>query len=163
MPSGKPLKGERIALGRRLGKARKARGLSKAEAARQVGVRVQSWQQWEGGLTSPRPEKLTQIAGILGIDVYELLEGPRHFFDPVSLHCKAKMRVRESVDPYETPALSFTPSDLEAAPLLGFARLPAEVQYHLRTLVQSISAALERTERPSGPPSPRRKAPPDLP
>jgi transcriptional regulator with XRE-family HTH domain len=149
MPSGKPLKGDRVALGRRLGKARKARGLSKAEAARQVGVRVQSWQQWEGGLTSPRPEKLTQIAGTLGIDVMELLEDRRHFFDPVGFHGKAAsvlernyQRVKDNLGPYETHYAALP----EEAPMLGMARLPDEVQVHLRRFVVALAEAFDKSD-----------------
>jgi transcriptional regulator with XRE-family HTH domain len=148
MPSAKPLQGERIALGRRLGKARKARGLSKAEAARQVGVRVQSWQQWERGVTSPRPEKLTQIASTLGIEVTQLLEDRRHFFDPVGFHGKAATVLErnyaraKAVDPYETHFAALP----EEAPMLGMARLPDDVQVHLRRFVVALAEAFDKAE-----------------
>ena len=73
MPSSTPLKGERVAFGRRIRKARTAKGYSKAEAARMMGVKVQSWQQWERGLTSPRPEKIAKLASVLGVSANELL------------------------------------------------------------------------------------------
>jgi transcriptional regulator with XRE-family HTH domain len=73
MPSSTPLKSERVALGRRIRQARTAKGLSKAEAARLVGVKVQSWQQWELGRTSPRPEKIPKLASVLEVSANWLL------------------------------------------------------------------------------------------
>jgi transcriptional regulator with XRE-family HTH domain len=69
---------ERVALGKRISAARRRAGLKQADAARALGVSVQSFQQWEAGRTSPRGSRLAQLASVLGVSIAELLgEGVR--------------------------------------------------------------------------------------
>jgi transcriptional regulator with XRE-family HTH domain len=52
---------------------RKARGLTQAELAQQVGVSTNSVQGWEAG-AEPRPRRLATLADALGVDRLALLD-----------------------------------------------------------------------------------------
>ena len=54
-------------------KARKAAGLSVAEAARRLDVTPSAICQWESGETFPDGRRLSSIAGVYGTSVDELL------------------------------------------------------------------------------------------
>lgn len=63
---------EAIAIGRRITEIRSAREMSTAELARQMGVRVQSVQQWESGQTTPKSARLAALARVLNCSVHLL-------------------------------------------------------------------------------------------
>jgi transcriptional regulator with XRE-family HTH domain len=54
-------------------KARESAGLTLAESARRLGVTPAAICQWESGKTFPDGRRLTQIAGVYGTTVDELL------------------------------------------------------------------------------------------
>ena len=56
-----------MAISDRIAKARKAAGLTQSELARRLGIRPQSVQSWEAGITAPRARRLTQVAEVLGV------------------------------------------------------------------------------------------------
>ncbi len=60
----------------RLQSARKRTGLSMSEIARRLGVSPQSVQQWETGTTTPRPERIRDLAALLGVTEAYLLGAP---------------------------------------------------------------------------------------
>ena len=62
-------------LGKRLSAAREAAGLSVGEAARRLGVLKSSWQSWEADRKEPRANRLTMMAGVLGVSPSWLLSG----------------------------------------------------------------------------------------
>lgn len=50
-------------------KAREDAGISQAEAADRVGIKVQAWQQYEYGTRTPKDSMLEKIAVALGVDI----------------------------------------------------------------------------------------------
>jgi len=60
------------ALGRKITKLRKEKGLTKAEFARRVGVKWVTVNDWEQGKYMPNSEKLAKIAEILETPLHEL-------------------------------------------------------------------------------------------
>jgi transcriptional regulator with XRE-family HTH domain len=66
---------EALTLGQRLRLARKAAGLTTAEAARRLGVLKSSWQAWEADAKEPRSNRLAMTAGVLAVSPSWLLSG----------------------------------------------------------------------------------------
>ncbi|MBS9719672.1 helix-turn-helix domain-containing protein [Tianweitania sp. BSSL-BM11] len=62
-------------LGGRISLARDNAGLSIEDAADQLGVLVESWTAWECDSSVPRANKMTTMAGILGVSPSWLLSG----------------------------------------------------------------------------------------
>jgi transcriptional regulator with XRE-family HTH domain len=62
-------------LGGRLSTARDAAGLTLADVANRVGVRKESLLSWEADRAEPRPSKLIDLAGILGVSSMWLMTG----------------------------------------------------------------------------------------
>lgn len=62
-------------LGGRISFARENAQLSLDEAARQLGVQKESWNDWECDRATPRANRLTMMAGILGVSPSWLLVG----------------------------------------------------------------------------------------
>lgn len=56
-----------------LKKARLTAGVTQTDLAAQLGVTSGAVGQWEKGLTKPRPNRLKQIAQILGTTVDEII------------------------------------------------------------------------------------------
>ncbi len=54
-------------LGGRLSRARNAKNLSLAQVAELAGVEVKTFEAWECDRATPRSNRLTMLAGILGI------------------------------------------------------------------------------------------------
>ena len=68
--------GEDVAtLGDRITAAREAQGLSQAEFARKLGVKLKTVQNWEDDRTEPRANKAQMVSGVLGVSVSWLLIG----------------------------------------------------------------------------------------
>lgn len=61
-----------MSLSKRIAEARKAAGLTQTEVARRLGIRPQSVQAWESGVSAPRARRLTELA--------QVLEVPEAFF-----------------------------------------------------------------------------------
>lgn len=68
--------GEDVAtLGDRITAAREAQGLSQADFARKLGVKLKTVQNWEDDRTEPRANKAQMMSGVLGVSVSWLLIG----------------------------------------------------------------------------------------
>ena len=61
-----------MGLSKHIAEARKAAGLTQTGAARCLGIRPQSVQAWESGVSAPRARRLTELA--------QILEVPEAFF-----------------------------------------------------------------------------------
>ncbi|MDX5361902.1 MAG: helix-turn-helix domain-containing protein [Alphaproteobacteria bacterium] len=61
--------------GRRLAAAREAAGLTPAQLARRLGVRTRTLHDWEAGRSEPRANRLSMLAGMLGVSPTWLLTG----------------------------------------------------------------------------------------
>jgi|ThiBio_1000_plan_1041568.scaffolds.fasta_scaffold00281_25 transcriptional regulator with XRE-family HTH domain len=62
-------------LGGRISLARGVKAISAKEAAQQLGVLPSSWNAWECDRDTPRVNRLTMMAGILGVSPTWLLTG----------------------------------------------------------------------------------------
>ena len=62
-------------LGGRLCRARDATGLTAAQLARRLGVRSHTLQAWESDRSQPRANRLSMLAGVLGVSPSWLLHG----------------------------------------------------------------------------------------
>lgn len=61
--------------GDRLAGAREAAGLSQAELATQLGVRLETLQAWEEDVAEPRANRLQMLSGMLNVTLMWLLTG----------------------------------------------------------------------------------------
>jgi transcriptional regulator with XRE-family HTH domain len=66
---------ETSTFGDRLALARDALGLSQAQLANRIGVKVQSLRNWEEDRSEPRANKLQMIAGMLNVSMGWLMSG----------------------------------------------------------------------------------------
>lgn len=64
-----------MALSDKISEARTAAGLTQSELARRLGIKPQSVQAWESGVSAPRARRLTQVAEVLGVSQAFLFEG----------------------------------------------------------------------------------------
>ena len=62
-------------IGRRLTEARDAAGLSQRELADHLGVKESTITKWESGERSPRGQRVSKLAGILGVSLSWILVG----------------------------------------------------------------------------------------
>jgi transcriptional regulator with XRE-family HTH domain len=62
-------------LGGRISLAREAAKLTMAQSASRLGVQPQTWKSWECDQAAPRANRLTMMAGILGVSPTWLLTG----------------------------------------------------------------------------------------
>ncbi len=62
-------------LGGRIQRAREANGMTTAQFARRLGVKKVTMEAWENDRDEPRANRLTMIAGVLGISPAWLLSG----------------------------------------------------------------------------------------
>jgi transcriptional regulator with XRE-family HTH domain len=83
-----------ILVGYQIAKARETRGLSSLQLANRVGVEEATLMNWENERSSPRANRLAQIAGILGVPLVWLIAGEED----------------ENVTEYDTPNLKETGS-----------------------------------------------------
>jgi len=67
--------GEYATFGDRLTAAREAQGLSTAELARRLGVKLKTIEAWENDTSEPRANKLQMVAGLLNVSIRWLLTG----------------------------------------------------------------------------------------
>jgi HTH-type transcriptional regulator, cell division transcriptional repressor len=72
----------RATLGDRITAAREKAGLSAAEAARRLGVRLSTFQAWEADASEPRANRLQMLAGLLGVSLRWLMTGEGDGPDP---------------------------------------------------------------------------------
>ena len=62
-------------VGTRIADARVAAGRTQTQIANQMGVKVSTIDKWERGSASPRSNRLTALAGILGVSLSWLIVG----------------------------------------------------------------------------------------
>ena len=62
-------------IGSRIARARAENGMTRDELGSQLGVRPATIRRWESGQATPRPNRMSTIAGILGVSVSWLLIG----------------------------------------------------------------------------------------
>jgi transcriptional regulator with XRE-family HTH domain len=67
--------GDHATFGDRLTAARDAQGLSQAQLARRLGVKLKTVQGWENDSSEPRANKLQMVAGLLNVSIRWLLTG----------------------------------------------------------------------------------------
>lgn len=73
-------------LGDRITGAREAAGLSQAELARRLGVKLATIRAWEDDQAEPRANKLQMVAGLLGVSIMWLLTGAGDGLDSPAEH-----------------------------------------------------------------------------
>ena len=61
--------------GDRLSAAREAASLSRKELAQRVGIKTSTLRAWEEDLSEPRANRLSMLAGLLGVSISWLLTG----------------------------------------------------------------------------------------
>ncbi|ALG89492.1 MULTISPECIES: helix-turn-helix domain-containing protein [Actibacterium] len=66
---------EAATFGDRMAGAREALGLTQAELARRMGVKLKTVRAWEEDLNEPRANKLQMLAGVLNVSIMWLLNG----------------------------------------------------------------------------------------
>jgi len=66
---------ENATFGDRLAAARDALGLTQAELAKRIGVKLKTLQGWEDDFSEPRANKLSMLAGVLNVSLVWLLNG----------------------------------------------------------------------------------------
>ncbi len=66
---------ETTTFGDRVTGAREAAGLGQPELAKRLGVKVKTIRAWENDQSEPRANKLSMLAGILGVSMMWLLSG----------------------------------------------------------------------------------------
>jgi DNA-binding XRE family transcriptional regulator len=76
MNQGRPAKRQRSPFGQRLYELREAANITQAAIAERLGVSQRTYSDWERGTVAFTPSRLQELAGILGIDVADLLGSP---------------------------------------------------------------------------------------
>ena len=61
--------------GDRVAAAREMAGMSQAELARRLGVRVSTLRKWENDVSEPRANRLSMMAGLLNVSMMWLING----------------------------------------------------------------------------------------
>ncbi|MFN6978598.1 MAG: multiprotein-bridging factor 1 family protein [Gemmobacter sp.] len=62
-------------LGDRIAAAREAAGMTRAECARRIGVRLPTLKAWEDDQSEPRANRLQMLAGMLGVSLRWMMTG----------------------------------------------------------------------------------------
>ncbi|WP_343564950.1 helix-turn-helix domain-containing protein [Kiloniella sp. b19] len=84
-------------LGERILAAREARNLTASQLARRMSVKPSTVANWEKDKSSPAANKITAMAGILGVNLMWLLDGdetdkPRNFNIPETADLQSKLK-----------------------------------------------------------------------
>lgn len=66
---------EATTFGDRVAGAREGAGMSQADLARRLGVKLKTLKAWENDLSEPRANKLSMMAGLLNVSLLWLLSG----------------------------------------------------------------------------------------
>lgn len=78
---------ENSTLGDRLAGAREAAGMTRAELARRMGLKLSTINKWEDDLAEPRANRLQMLSGLLGVSLTWLLtaegDGPGPADEPM--------------------------------------------------------------------------------
>lgn len=68
--------------GDRLAAAREAAGMTQEDFSRRVGVKLTTLRKWEDDLSEPRANRLSMMAGILGVSMTWLMTGNGEGIEP---------------------------------------------------------------------------------
>jgi len=117
----------------RLHEARSRAGLSMSEIARRLGVSPQSVQQWESGTTTPRPQRIRDLAALLGVTEGYLLGAG----EELAAAAEAGALDATGTDPARDNAQALTESIIEAT---EHGRLTAEDLGALAYLVDRLQS-----------------------
>lgn len=111
----------------RLIEAREAAGLTVAEAARLAAVSVRTLKSWETGKTTPRPNKLQMLAGVLSVPLLWLLGGGEQY-EPVDTRVSRLDLLEQKVNRMAELQREMTAiSDEIASDLITIRRIDAEL------------------------------------
>ena len=77
VPIGRPSTRERTHFGKRVFALREAAGLTQAEVAHQLDISQRAYAAWERDPVAIQPERIKNLAVILGTTVSELLDAPK--------------------------------------------------------------------------------------
>ncbi|WP_095590109.1 helix-turn-helix domain-containing protein [Actibacterium ureilyticum] len=90
---------EQATFGDRVAGARDAMGLSQAELARRLGIKLKTLRAWEEDLNEPRANKLQMLAGVLNVSIMWLINGEGDGLDgptdPQPLQAEARALLAE--------------------------------------------------------------------
>ncbi|HPE79100.1 MAG: helix-turn-helix transcriptional regulator [Planctomycetes bacterium] len=114
--------------------ARKRAGLSMSDIARALHVTPQAVRQWEHGDTTPRPERIRELAELLGVTTAYLLGGS-HDGDNAETEVQPQLLADDPLDDTAV-VLEQVARDMRAAVLRG--ELSAEDLDIVRRLVQRL-------------------------
>jgi len=73
MPQGRPSKRKRSIFGQRLFDFRETAGLTQGDLSKKLGISQRTYSEWERGSVAIHPERLQELATLLGITASELL------------------------------------------------------------------------------------------
>jgi HTH-type transcriptional regulator, cell division transcriptional repressor len=90
-----------IFLGERITNARLAKGISQEKLAELCGVKKSTLVKWETDQSSPRINRLNQMAGILGVSVVWLLAGDETLLDVDTPTLNETMMLENKLDAAE--------------------------------------------------------------
>ena len=90
-------------LGERIAMARQAKGLSVDQLANQVGIKTKTLKNWELERSSPRANRLHQLASILDVPLLWLIAGSDHMPETVSApNLSETARIEQRISEAET-------------------------------------------------------------
>lgn len=73
MSQGRPSKRKRSPFGQRLFTLREAAGITQGQVAQALGISQSTYSDWERGSVAIHPDRLKELAGIIGCSVAELI------------------------------------------------------------------------------------------
>ena len=73
---------EAATFGDRLAGAREANGMTQAQLAKNLGIKLATLKAWEQDLSEPRANRLSMLAGLLNVSVMWLLNGEGEGVEP---------------------------------------------------------------------------------
>ena len=94
MPQGRPPKRKRSPFGERLSKSREKAGYTQGELAGKLGISQRTYSDWEMGSVALSPERLRELAALLGTTAGELVDGR----EPKGKRLPANSRLGQSVE-----------------------------------------------------------------
>jgi transcriptional regulator with XRE-family HTH domain len=86
---------ETATFGDRVAASREAAGMTQAELARRLGVRVATLRGWEDDLSEPRANRLSMMAGLLNVSMMWLINGQGEGLDPPASEVSVPSSVRD--------------------------------------------------------------------
>lgn len=84
--------------GERLKNAREASGMSRANMAERVGVKLATVDKWESGAMYPRANRLQMLASLLNVPLLWLLAGSQQVPDPTAGVSNSELLLQKIAD-----------------------------------------------------------------